>query len=342
MRVDGIPMRTFWPQADEESMNQHINRRQFLKRASLLPLCGMAVGSLMTSKPAAAQASRPTTFGVSLNAYSFNKFLLADLANPGASMTLMAVLDYAAAAKFDAIDPTGYYFPGYPKRPDDAYLDAFKHKAADLGVAISGTGVRNNFTTSDKSVRDADVQMIKDWIEVSARLGAPVLRVFADTQKGLTWQDVAKGFTHQQVQDWIVDDLKQCVEHAKQFGVRLGLQNHGDFLRTAQDVQALLDAVDSPWCGPIVDIGSFKSKDPYADIAALAPRAVNWQIKQSLANTDPNFPPDLPRLMHIVRASGYHGYLPIETLTPAANPADQEKAVSAFLKQVREAIAGTG
>jgi hypothetical protein len=88
-----------------------------------------------------------------------------------------------------------------------------------------------------------------------------------------------------------------------------------------------------------VDIGSFKSKDPYADIAMLAPRAVNWQIKQSLAGADNKSPPDLPRLMRLIRDSGYRGYLPIETLTPAANVPDQEKSVSAFLKQVRDAIA---
>jgi sugar phosphate isomerase/epimerase len=303
---------------------------------------GAALGSLWKSSIARAQSSKPANLGVSLNAYSFNKLLLDELAHAGAGMTLTAVLEYAAAAKFDAIDPTGYYFPGYPKRPDDAYIDAFKKRAADLGVAISGTGVRNNFTYSDKSVRDADLKIIKDWIEVSAHLGAPVLRVFADTQKGLTWQQVAKGFTRDQVQDWIIADLKECTDHAKQFGVRIGVQNHGDFLRTAQDVLALLDAVNSPWCGAIVDIGSFKSPDPYADIAMLAPRAVNWQIKQSLAGADANSPPDLPRLMRLVRASGYHAYLPIETLISQPGAAEQEKAISAFLAQMRLAIAQTG
>jgi sugar phosphate isomerase/epimerase len=144
------------------------------------------------------------------------------------------------------------------------------------------------------------------------------------------------------VQDWIIADLKECTDHAKQFGVRIGVQNHGDFLRTAQDVLALLDAVNSPWCGAIVDIGSFKSPDPYADIAMLAPRAVNWQIKQSLAGADANSPPDLPRLMRLVRASGYHAYLPIETLISQPGAAEQEKAISAFLAQMRLAIAQTG
>jgi sugar phosphate isomerase/epimerase len=48
-------------------------------------------------------------------------------------------------------------------------------------MGISGTGVRNNFTTADKSVRDDGVKHIKEFVEVAARLGAPVIRVFADT-----------------------------------------------------------------------------------------------------------------------------------------------------------------
>jgi hypothetical protein len=42
--------------------------------------------------------------------------------------------------------------------------------------------------------------------------------------------------------------------------------------------------------------------------------------------------------MKIVRDSGYRGYLPIETLSPAGKPYDPYTAVPAFLKQLREAI----
>ena len=60
-------------------------------------------------------------------------------------------------------------------------------------MGISGTGVRNNFTTADKSVRDDGVKHIKEFVEVAARLGAPVIRVFADTQmRAENWQSVSE------------------------------------------------------------------------------------------------------------------------------------------------------
>src|SRR4029077_1557733 len=111
---------------------------------------------------------------------------------------------------------------------------------------ISGTGVRNNFTVSDKVVRAAAVQHIKEWVEVAARLGAPVLRVFADTQmRAMTWQDVAKGFTRDQVRQWIVEALSQCAEQGKKFGVIIGVQNHGDFIQTGTQLLDLIKGVNS-------------------------------------------------------------------------------------------------
>ena len=53
----------------------------------------------------------------------------------------------------DALDPTGYYFPGYPKVPADDYIYNLKRTAFVNGVAISGTGVRNDFAVADAAAR---------------------------------------------------------------------------------------------------------------------------------------------------------------------------------------------
>jgi sugar phosphate isomerase/epimerase len=217
----------------------------------------------------------------------------------------MQVLEFAASTGFDGFDATGYYFPGYPAIPPDAYVDSLKRRAADLGIGISGTGVRNNFTTSDKSVRDTGIKHVKEWTEVAARLCAPVVRVFADTQmRSQTWETVAPGCTRDQVQEWIAADLRECADHAKKYGVRIGVQNHGDFLKTGQELLTLVNAVGSGWCGPIVDTGYFKTSNPYVDIALVAPHALNWQIKQSVFGEESDIPIDLSRLVKIARKSG--------------------------------------
>jgi sugar phosphate isomerase/epimerase len=310
-----------------------VNRRSFLKAASL--------GPIFAAKWPAAPAAG-ASLKVSLNAYSFNKLLNDAIRKRGPGVTLMDLVDFCAKAKFEGFDPTAYFMPGYPAVPPNDYVDALKKKCADLGIGISGTGVRNNFTTADEEVRRQGVQHIKEFVEVAARLGAPVVRVFADTQmRAQNWQTVSQGATRQQVQAWIAGHLRECAEHGKKFRVRIGVQNHGDFLKTGEELLALIKAVDSPWCGPIVDTGYFKTEDPYKDMALVAPHALNWQIKQSPLGEDSDVPTDLNRLMRIVRQSGYSGYLPIETLSPQGKPYDPYTVVPEFLKRVRQALAET-
>ena len=84
----------------------------------------------------------------SLNAYSFNKALNDNLKGRGKGVTLFDLLDYCAEQNFDGIDPTGYFFPGYPKVPSDKYINDFKRRAFVLGLDISGTGVRNDLANA--------------------------------------------------------------------------------------------------------------------------------------------------------------------------------------------------
>jgi sugar phosphate isomerase/epimerase len=277
-----------------------------------------------------------------LNAYSFNKLLNDAIRKRGPGITLEGVLDFAAKCKFAAFDPTGYFFPGYPKRPEDAYVDGLKKHAADLGIALSGTGVRNNFTTADKEVRSQGVTHIKEWVEVAARLGVPVVRVFADTQmRAQNWQSVSNGAPRKDVQDWIAAALRECADHGKKYKVIIGVQNHGDFIATGEQQLQLIKAVGSEYCGPIVDTGYYKTADPYADIALVGPHAVNWQVKQSVFGEDSEIPTDMVKLLKIVRKAGYKGYLPIETLSPKGKPYDPFTVVPAFLAQLNDAIRKT-
>lgn len=323
-------------------MDLRMNRREFFRKtsaASLYAVAGLGAGTAL----GIAEQQRPRVGGpklkISLNAYSFSK-MLNDYKRGNGGISLFELLDFCAKNNFDAVDPTGYFFPGYPTElPTDAFINDFKRRAFELGLDISGTGVRNNFTLPDKDKRAADVNHIKQWVEVAAKLGAPVLRVFADTQmRNQSWQTVAPGCTRDQVEDWIVENLKECAEHGNQYGVIIGVQNHGDFLQTAENLLHLIQRVDSVWCGPIVDTGYFKSKDPYEDMAKVAPYAVNWQIKTSPFGAESGIKTDLKRLIGIIRDSGYRGYIPIETLSVKGQAYDPFDAVPKFLAELRDTL----
>ena len=328
-------------------MDTNFSRRDFLKTAALLPLVASVPGATAFAAAEPIKRVGDPMLKVSCNAYSFAK----QLGTGGkGSLSLVAFAEFCAKAGFDGIDPTGYYFPGYEKDglgvPADKLIFELKRRAFDLGLGISGTGIGNNFTVADKAARARDVQRIKNWTEVAAKLGAPVLRVFADTQmRAENWQSVSKGAKRDAVEKWIADDIRECADYGGKFGVIIGLQNHGDFIRTADDQIALIQRIDSPWCGAIVDTGYYRAADNYAEMAKAAPYAVNWQVKQGTegVENEASAPTDLIRLLKIVRASGYRGYLPIEILSSRGGtaPKDPFKVVPEFLAEVRQAIAAT-
>ena len=301
-------------------MRYPMNRRDLLRGASALLATGSTFGcGDHTTEPgpfahATAPAGQPLR--ISLNVYSFNRMLNDYIKGRGAGTTLLALIKFCQDNKFDAIDPTGYFWwdpstatpTGYPNVPPDSSIDAFRKEAEARNIAISGTGIRNNFASPYSEVREADLRTVKAWCEVAAKMGAPVLRVFAGpTPSGYAWDDVTS---------WMVDCLSQCAEWGKEYGVIIGVQNHGDMMKTADHVINVVRRVNSPWFGAINDTGYFLTPNPYDDIARVMPYTVSFQVKESVRAVK-NFTAawtSLVKLARIIRKSGYQGFLPVETL----------------------------
>ena len=99
-----------------------------------------------------------------------------------------------------------------------------------------------------------------------------------------------------------------------QHGVIVGLQNHNDFVKTADETIRIVEAVNSEWFGVILDVGSLRQHDPYPEIEKLLPYAVTWQLKETVWYGEKEVPVDLARIKAIIDKGGYRGFLPIETL----------------------------
>jgi Sugar phosphate isomerases/epimerases len=282
--------------------------------------------SLLLTAPLRAQANVPREPGVklklALNAYSFDKALRAG------SMTLEDVVHFCAQQRVDALDATGYYFPGYPNVPADAYIYNLKKVAFLNGVQLSGTGVRNDFAVADPAARKSDVQMVRNWIEVASKLGAPVIRVFSGRTR-------PEGHSFDQVLEWMIPAFQECAAYGERHGVIVGLQQHNDFLKTADETIRVIQAVNSPWFGDILDVGSLRTNDPYQEIEKLVSYAVSWQVKENVGYGAKEVPTDLARLKAIIDKVGYRGVLPFEAL----GAGDPRAKVASFLARIRTVFA---
>lgn len=242
-----------------------------------------------------------TKLKTSLNAYSFNEPL------SNGSMDVFDLMEYCANIGFDAVDITAYYFDGYPEVPSDEYLYKVKQKAFLLGLDISGTGVRNDFINANVEARKKSIALVKSWIDAAEKMGIPVIRIFAG-------REIPQDYTIEQVTNFMIEAIKECVAYGKAHGVVVAIQNHWDFIKTSDQAIDIIKRVNSNWFGLILDIGSFKSGDPYKQIEACIPYAVSWQIKENVFVDGIETKTDLNKLMKIIISSGYQGYIPIETL----------------------------
>ena len=202
----------------------------------------------------------------------------------------------------DAVEPTSYYFP-----PDADFDDFHKlqQHAFRLGLDISGTAIGNDFCVKPGLERDKQLALTKTWIDNAAAMGAPVIRIFAGK--------VHEGSTEAEAVALAVEGIKASLPYAAEKGVALALENHGGITLSPQQLLKLVAAVDAPNFGVNLDPGNFHGEDPYAEIAELAPYALNVQVKTEISRKGKKKEDaDLARVINILRDARYSGYVVLE------------------------------
>jgi sugar phosphate isomerase/epimerase len=275
-------------------------RRKIIRTMALAPFLFGSPAPMWSSCRTKARIN--TRIQYSLNAYSFNSALR------NGEMTFFDMMDYAASIGLDAVDLTAYYFSSYPNTPESSELFAYKHKALELGLDIPWTGVRNDFVDPDADSRAADRNSIREWLEVSSKLGATIMRVF-------TGRHQHNGYTRTQVMDWLVAEYKSCAQYGERYGVMVGLQNHHEFLFNSKEIIEVIERVDSKWFGLVLDVGSLHADDPYSEMEKLAPYANYWFIKEHVFPGGERTPVDMKKIAAILRNQGYQGYISFESLS---------------------------
>jgi sugar phosphate isomerase/epimerase len=281
--------------------------------------CGLLSGSLARAiEPI--QRHGGSQFKFSLAAYSYRKLLTARENR----LSLEDFIADCAKMRLQGAELTSYYFP-VPISTE--YLLRIKDLSFRLGLDISGTAIGNDFCHPPGAERDEQLANTKRWIDHSATLGAPVMRIFAGNVRS---QDSAAA------QRLVIEAIEDCCQYAGERGVYLALENHGGLTAKADDMLALVRAVQSPWFGVNLDTGNFHSDDIEGDLAKLAPYAVNVQVKVVVSGPDGRKRPmDFDRLAELLATAGYRGYIVLEY----EEDEDARLACPRYVDAIRKAFA---
>lgn len=300
------------------------SRRGFLAgtAAALAVPAALRFGSSVNAAPLGQPIgrTRPSHLKLSIAAYSYRDYLVGSNGNKP-KIDLFDFLNLAADMGVDAVELTSYYFPeGF----DAEFVHRLKVHAFKLGLDVSGTSVGNNFCLPEGPERDKTIQLVKTWVDNAVLMGAPVIRVFAGTR--------AKGDTEEQAIERCLAGFKATLPYAESKGVMLALENHGGITATPEQLLRLVKAVDSPNFGVNLDTGNFHGDDPYADLAQLAPYAVNVQVKTEISRKGkPKEDADLSKVIGVLKDARYSGYVVLEY---EAKP-DPFKAIPGIIKSMR-------
>ncbi|MBS7609497.1 sugar phosphate isomerase/epimerase [Candidatus Bathyarchaeota archaeon] len=226
-------------------------------------------------------------------AYSYRKYL------SSGAMSLDNFINHCYEIGLDGIELTAYYFP----KTEESFLNHLKRSAFLHGLDISGVAVGNNFCLPEEGKRREQVGLVKYWIDVAFRLGAPCLRVFAGK--------VPEGYKEEDAFRWTVDALRECVKYAEERGIILALENHGGITETAEQVLRILKNVDSEWLRVTLDTGNYRVNF-HEEIRRTAPYAVNVHAKVFESLSAEDLKREYSRILETLRQADYKGYLSIE------------------------------
>ena len=295
------------------------SRRSFLLQATAVAGAALATCNAKAIEPIARNGE--PKFKFSLAAYSYRERFSAK----EDKLTLQDFISDCAKFGLEGTELTSYYFPT-PTTPE--YLRSLRKQCFQLGLDVSGTAIGNDFGHPMGEKRTAEIEKAKRWIDNAEILGAPVIRIFAGHKK--------EGTTEAQSHSLMVSAIEECCDYAGKHGVHLALENHGGPTATAAGLLQFVRDVQSPWFGVNLDSGNFHSEDVYAEMAQVAPYALNVQVKVVVSGPDKEKKEtDYKRVAKILRDAHYRGYVALE-FEEKGNP--QEECPK-YLEKLRDALA---
>ena len=323
---------------------QPTTRRQFLAASAATAATGAAVLTAndakadkpgindITSGEPAADATFAAPYGkplfeISVAQWSLNKlFWDKKLDNRDYGKFVRQAYD------LDAVEWVNSFFKD--KATNFAYIREMKQRCDDHGVKtllimVDGEGQIGH---PDAAERKKTVENHMKWVVATKLLGGHSIRVNAGSKGSYDEQDKLAA-----------DGLHQLTEFARGFGINVIVENHGGLSSNGKWLAEVMGAVGLPECGTLPDFGNFnlgggKQYDKYQGVDELMPYAKAVSAKCFNFNNDGSHKEfDYMRMMRIVLAHGYRGYVGVEYEGKQDKTEGVRKGME-LLKKCREAL----
>ena len=307
-----------------------VSRRDFITTLTAAGT-GLAIGAQCSAQPTATEP----LFKISVAEYSLHRLIRAGELDPR---------DYGpfCKEKFD-VDAVEYWMgPFNDKASDHKYMDEMHSKSVDAGVKellimVDIGGGKGDLGNPDTAKRREAVIAHFPWVEAAKRMGCHSIRVNARSQG--TRAEQAK---------LAAEGLRQLSEFAAPHDINIIVENHGGLSSDGAWLAGVMEDVDMENCGTLPDFGNFRIEgdrwyDRYQGVEELMPFAKAVSAKSHKFDESGNeATTDYLKMMQIVLAAGYQGYVGIEWEGP--EPKSEVEGVlltKRLLERVRDEISAS-
>lgn len=291
-----------------------LERRQFLGAAAL-GMTGLACNGL------SAATSVEPWFKISLAQWSLNKAIFGKK---------LEAIEFPRVAKEDyGIEAVEYVNQFYmDKKNNDAYLKELHKRCNDLGVKsiLIMCDDEGELGDPDTNERQKAVKNHHRWVEWAVALGCHSIRVNADAK--------GKGSFNEQM-DRAAEGLAMLTEFGDEHGINVIVENHGGLSSNGKWLSGVMKKVNNPRCGTLPDFGNFYDYDRYQGVEDLMPFAKGVSAKSYDFDSKGNETKiDFEKMLRIVKAAGYRGYIGVEYEGEKMSEPDGIRATKKLLERL--------
>ncbi|WP_113673848.1 sugar phosphate isomerase/epimerase family protein [Vallitalea guaymasensis] len=191
-------------------------------------------------------------------------------------MKQIDVIKKAKEMGFDAVEFINFILED--GETDESFAKRAYEESKKVGIDIESYTISSDFINGSNGDLEAEIERVKREVDIANILGAKSMRHdatigFTDDYRG------QRSFEH--ALPILIRGYREVTEYAMKYGIKTMVENHGFFCQDSSRVEKLVNGVNHPNFGVLIDMGNFVCVDeqPEKALGVLMPYAFHVHAK---------------------------------------------------------------